>query len=356
MEQLINIEEIWQDYGLNQLQEGLQSLFPEYSISLSELMQKIMSGDIIGALVGLLEGAIGGMGAQLAGMRNIMVWLVVLGIVSALMSHFVEIFDKHQIADIGFYFMYLLLSAVLLQCFGQAAQTAAEAVGNIILFIKVLVPTYLISVGMATGTATVSAYYQLMLLTIYGVEQVMLAGLLPFVYSYIMLVIVNGIWIEEKLTLLIDLMEKGIRMVLKASVGLVTGISIFQAVITPVIDSVKATAVQKALSAIPGIGDAADGVVELVVGSAVVIKNCVGIVLLLLLLVMCAAPLCKIFLIACLLKVAAALMGVVSDKRITACTNKVGEGSMLLFRLAGTAMLLFLITISVVATATNRGY
>lgn len=356
MEDIINLEGIWNEYGLDRLQEGLHSLFPEYSISLGDLMGEVMQGDIIGALVHLLQSAIGGMATQFTGMKNVLIWLVVLGIVSALLSHFTEIFDKHQISDISFYFMYLLLTAVLLKCFSQAAQTTVAAVENIVLFIKLLVPTYLLSVGMATGTTTVSAYYQLLLLLIYGVENILLAGVLPFVYSYVMLSIVNGIWIEEKLTLLIDLLEKGIRVVLKAAIGVVTGISIFQAVITPVIDSVKASALQKALSAIPGLGNAADGVVELVAGSAVVIKNCIGIVLLILLLVLCAAPLLKILLTACLLKGAAALMGIVSDKRITSCTNRTGEASMLLFRTAGTAMVLFLITISIVATATNRGF
>lgn len=356
MESVINIEGIWQDYGLDKLADGLNTLFPEYSISLEELLARVVQGDIIGALTQLMQSAIGGMTSQLTGLKNVLIWLVVLGIVSALMTHFVEIFDKHQIADISFYFMYLLLTAVLLKCFYQASQTAVETVENIVLFIKMLVPTYLLSVGVATGTTTVSAYYQLLLLLIYGVENILVAGVLPFVYSYIMLSVVNGVWIEEKLTLLIELIEKGIRAILKASIGLVTGISIFQAVITPVIDSVKSSALQKALSVIPGIGNAADGVVELVVGSAVVIKNSIGIVLLILLIVLCAAPLLKIFLIACLLKAAAALMGIVSDKRITACTNKIGEGSMLLFRTTGTALVLFLITISIVATATNRGF
>lgn len=356
MEEIINIENIWKDYGLDRLQEGLHSLFPEYSISLKDMMAQVLQGDLIGAFVHLMQSAIGGMSAQLTGMKNVLIWLVVLGIVSALMTHFVEIFDKHQIAEISFYFMYLLLTVVLLKCFSQAAQTAVETVQNIVLFIKLLIPTYLLSVGVATGTTTVSAYYQLLLLLIYGVENILVSGVLPFVYSYIMLAVVNGVWVEEKLSLLMDLIEKGIRWVLKAAVGLVTGISIFQAVITPVIDSVKASALQKAISAIPGIGNAADGVVELVVGSAVVIKNCIGIVLLLLLVVLCVAPLLKILITACLMKIAAALMGIVSDKRITSCTDRVGEGSMLLFRTTGTALILFLITISIVATATNRGF
>lgn len=352
----MDLESIWADYGLDELQAGLDTLFPRYDISLADLMQRILQGDIIGALSDFLQESIAEMAGATLGMKNVFVWLLVLGVVSALMSHFVEVFDKHQVADLSFYFMYLLMSAILLKCFVQAAQTAVETLESITLFIRLLMPAYLLAVGVATGSMTAGAYYQLLLLLIFGVEQILLGIVIPLIYSYCLLAMINGIWIEEKLTLIIEFLEKVVGWILKAAVGVVTGISIFQSVLTPVMDSVKNSALQKTISAIPGIGNAADGVVELTVGSAVVIKNSVGLVLLLLLLLLCAAPLAKIFITALLLKAAAAFMGIVSDKRVTACANRTGDAGLLLFRTAGTAMLLFLISIAIVAVTTNRGF
>ncbi len=353
---MIELENLWEEYGLDQLEEGLDSLFPEFDLSLSTLMEEIMSGDILGVMAQFLEGIISGMADSAVGMKNILVWLIILGVVSALMTHFVEVFDKHQIADLSFYFIFLLMSAILLKCFQQVMQTAIITIENIVLFVKLLVPTYLLAVGIATGTTTVTAYHQLFILLIYAAQKILVGIVIPLVYSYCVLSMVNSIWAEEKLKLIIELIEKAIGWILKAAVGIVTGISIFQAIVTPVIDSVKATGLQKAISAIPGVGNAADGVVEMVVGSAVVIKNSIGIVLLILLLVLCAAPILQIFLIAALLKCAAAFMGVVSSKRITACANNVGDACMMLFRTVGTAVVLFLITLSVLATATNRSF
>lgn len=353
---MIELESLWEEYGLDNLQAGMRSLFPEYNLSLSELLREIMDGDILGAMAQFLQGIISGMADSAMGVKNIFVWLLILGVISALMTHFIEVFDKHQIADLSFYFIYLLMTTILLKCFLQAMQTATETIENIVLFVQLLVPTYLLSVGLATGTTTVTAYYQLLLLLIYAAQKIMVGVVIPLIYTYCLLSMINGIWVEEKLTLLIELLEKAIGWILKSALGIVTGVSIFQAVITPVIDSVKSSALQKTISAIPGIGNAADGVVELVVGSAVVIKNSIGIVLLILLLVLCAAPLLQIFCTAFLLKCASAFMGVVSGKRITMCANRAGDACMLLFRTAGTAMMLFLITLSVVATATNRGF
>ncbi len=352
----MELESIWQEYGLDELQTGMEALFPQYDISLDQLLQRLLQGDVIGALSDFLQQCIAEMAGSTLGLKNVFVWLLVLGVVSALMSHFMEVFDRRQVADLSYYFMYLLMTAILLKCFVQAAQTAVETLESIVLFIRLLMPTYLLIVGIATGSVTAGAYYQLLLVLIYGVEEILLGVVVPLIYCYCMLAVVNGIWIEEKLNLFIEFLEKLTGWILKAAIGIVTGISIFQSILTPVMDSVKNSALQKAVSAIPGIGNAADGVVELAVGSAVVIKNSVGLVILLLLLLLCAAPLAKIFLMALLLKGAAAFMGIVSDKRITACANRTGDAALLLFKTAGTALFLFLISVAVVATTTNRGF
>lgn len=350
---MVDMDVLWQDYGLDRLEEGMQTLFPQNTLSLDHLIAQVMQGDVLGALEGLFTGVITDFTSQLTGMRNVFVWLLVLGIVSALMTHFVEIFDRHQVADVGFYFMYLLFTVVLLRCFYLAADTAVTALENVILFIRLMIPAYLISVGISTGTVTAAASTEMMLLVIYGIQNLLLDVLVPLIYSMCMMVVVNGVWAEEKLSLLIDLLEKGIGWVLKGAIGVITGLSIFQALITPVVDSVKTSVLQRILSAIPGIGNAADGVVEMVLGSAVMIKNSIGVVLLILFLVMCAAPLLKIAVIAVMLKCAAAFMGIVSDKRITACANRTGDAGLLLLRTAGTGMMLFLISIAVI-TAANR--
>lgn len=348
-------DEIWSNYGLEDLEKGIDTLFPQMDFSLTEVLKEMLSGNIMGGLVQLMEGSIDYMSQGVGGIKNLLIWLLVLGIVSAIITHFMEIFDKHQVADLGFYFLYLLLSVVLLKCFSQIAQVAFETIESIILFIKLLIPTYLISVGIVTGTATVTAYYQLMFLLIYVVQNIFIGIALPAVQCYMLLAIVNGIWAEEKLSLLIDLLEKGIQWMLKAAVGIVTGLSIFQAVIAPAVDSVKMSTWQKVMSMIPGIGNASEGVMELMLGTASVIKNGIGVVLLVLLLAMCAAPLLEILMGAIVLKCAAAIMGIVSDKRITACTNRIGDACVLLFRVTGTALLFFLITISIVTMSTNRG-
>ena len=210
------MDAMWQEYGMEELEKGMQKLFPASRISVAELMGQLLQGDVLGAAGTLLQEVIQGMGASAAGRKNILIWLIVLGILSALLIHFVEVFDKHQIADLSFYFIYLLMGVILLQCFSGILGTARETVENIVLFVRLMVPTYLLAVGVASGPATVGAGYQLMLLLIYGTEKILLGVVLPLIYCYGLLTMINGIWVEEKLTLLTELLEKAVGWILKA--------------------------------------------------------------------------------------------------------------------------------------------
>lgn len=352
----IQMDKIWKDYELGGLEQKLEELFPSSSPDLESLLQRLIKGDVLGCIREFFRTTMQSWTGGLSSLKQIFIWILVLGIVAALLSHFIEIFDNHQIADIGFYFTYLLMIVILMKCFMEASLVAVSAMERILEFIQVFIPAYFLSIGVAQGSLTASAGYQILILIIYIVENILLKLVLPLIYSYVLLSVVNGLWIEERLTLLVEAVEKGIRFLLKTLLGMVTGISALQSMITPAIDSVKSGTLQKAIGAIPGVGDAADGVMETVVGSAVIIKNSLGIILLLILLALAAIPLLQILITAGLLKAAAALLGVVSDKRITACTNKVGSGSELLFKTVGTAVLLFLITISIAAYTTNRGF
>lgn len=350
----MDMDMLWEEYQLENFQQGIRSLFPESQISLEILLGYITEGEVLEAVGYLGQGLWSHGAAQLAGVKNVFVWLLVLGMVSALLGFFVQIFDKHQVADISFYFTYLLLTIMLFQCFMQIGQVARETVEQIVLFVKLLVPTYLIAVGVSTGVATVGAFSAFLILIIYVVEKLLLALVLPLIQSYFLLVMINGIWMEEKLNLLISLLKKVLSFLLKSAMGVVTGVGIFQAVITPAVDNVKNSVLEKAVSALPGIGSATRSIVEVLLGSAAVIKNGLGLVLVILLFALCAIPLLKILLTMAAVKGAAAFMGIISDKRLTTCVNKAGDAFSLTLQMTATSMFLFVIVITILAMANGN--
>lgn len=334
---------------MSSIDQGVEELFPGMNIDASELLSMIMQGKILEALKALVGQVKDSLANEMGGIRQVFIYILILGVVSALFSGFSDLFVGQQIAQAGFYFLYLFLMVILTKVFLVVSEVAVAAVENIVLFVKLFIPTYFMAVGAAQGAASAVYYYQMMLIIAYLVESFLNNVLIPFIYSYVMLALLNGLWAEEKLSLLLEFIEKGIILALKISMGAVTGLSLVQAVIVPVASQLKISAMRKAVSAIPGIGGVAEGVTELVLGSAVLIKNSMGVLLLVLLLGACILPLLKILIVTGTVKLGAAITGIVSDKRIAACTDRVGIGCLLLLRCVFTSMALFIIVIAVVS-------
>ncbi|MDR2889250.1 MAG: stage III sporulation protein AE [Lachnospiraceae bacterium] len=336
-------------FDIQSVTQGLDSLFPNYQIDIDRILSLITQGQLWEAGKDLIGQIIGNVGGELTGLKTLLVSVLVLGILSAVFSDFADIFSGQQISRVGYYFTYLFLMAVLTRAFLEMADVAVVTIESIVLFVKVLVPAYFMAVGAAVGITTATAGYQIVLVVAYGVQSFLLAALMPIIYSYVVMSLINGLWAEERLTMLLDLMKKAIGVILKTALGMVAGISFIQSIITPAIDGVKASAFKKLVSVIPGIGNLAEGVTEMVMGSAVLLKNSIGILFLILLVVICAVPLLKILALAGMMKLSAALAGVVGDKRLVHCTDRVGDAGLLLFKTVFTVVALFFILIAIAA-------
>lgn len=343
----------WQE--MDTVEERFESLFPAYQFDGKQVLSYILQGDIKGAVLSLVSGLTGAVKAQFGEIRTLFVMILVLGITAALFSGFADIFQSRQVSDIAFYFIYLLLTAGLLKVFGSIAGVVGEMLNQLTTFMQLFIPTYLLAVGTAAGAASAAAYYQLFLLIVYLIEKCYLSVLLPMIYCFILLSVINGIWMEEKLNLLLDFVQKLVGYGLKITLGIITGFSLLQSMISPVVDALETSALKKAIGMIPGIGGLTEGMFEMVAGSAVLIKNSIGIYITIVMLFICSLPVLKILLLSGALKAGAALIGIVSDKRMTNLANRAGDGSLMLLKVALSAVGLFIISVAIVAYSTNRG-
>lgn len=343
------------DQLLDDAETDFFGMFPEYSFDTEALRSLILKGKLTEAASMLWKELIRAVKMQTDEIRNVFVMVLILGVMAALFSNFADIFSSHQVSELAFYFIYLLMIALLIRVFSDAASITREVLGQLKTFMQLFIPAYILAVGTASGMTSAAAYYQLFLGIVYLIENCYLAFLLPLIYCFILLGVVNGIWMEEKLNLLLELLQKIITGGIKLTLGIITGFGMLQSLISPIVDSLEATALKKMISSIPGIGNLTEGMFEMVAGSAVLIKNSIGIYITFALLFVCALPILKILLLSGALKAGAALIGMVSDKRMTNCANRVGDGSLLLLKVAVSAVALFIISVAMVASSTNRG-
>ena len=217
----------------------------------------------------------------------------------------------------------------------------------------VLFQVYFLALDVAKVRIKAVSFYNLTLILIFLVELLIVKILLPAVHIYMMVKILNFLSEENYLSKFAELIETSVGWILKTLLACVVGLNVMQSLISPAIDTVKRSVVTRGAEAIPGVGDAIGGMTEVVLGTAVLVKNGIGMTGAVICFALCVFPLVQIGCIVLMYKLAAALMQPVSDKRIIGCMESVGDGCRLLMRLVFTAGFLFLLTIVIVSASTG---
>ncbi len=347
---------LYEQYDFSTIEDKFESLFPAWDLSFKELILALMSGEGMAQVLEQAKELLYMLTAELDAVKFVCVTLLLIGIISTVFMNFSGIFPNQQIGNFGFQFIYLIMIIFLIKVNTEVFSVAKSGLDSCVSFLQAFLPCYFIVVGSAGGSATAFGFYQVFLIGVYMVEQILVKLILPMVSCYMLLCVMNGIWEEERLSLFIRMVKNGVRTFLKVLLTLAAGSGLFQSVITPVIDTVKMNAVKKTVEVIPGVGELADGSIQVLLGMSVLLKNALGIGFVIVLLFICAIPILKVFLFMVVIKGSAALMGLSADKRITGCANAFGDGIMLLLQTMITAVMFFLILVLIVTFTANRGF
>lgn len=282
--------------------------------------------------------------------------ILALGILGAVFTNFSDIFSGSQISDTGFYVTYLLLFTMLLAGISQSIQVAADTVEEILTFMKVLMPSYFLVVAFAGGSVSAAAMYEFTLLIISVGQWLLGAVLIPAARVYLLLVFANHMAKEELLSRLTELTAQAIGWGMKTILGVVLGFHLIEGMVLPYVDSLKNGSVQKLVEMIPGVGQGAAAVTQMILGSGVLIKNTMGMAAVVILLMLIEVPVMKLAVLMLLYKCMAALMEPVCDKRLVKCVAAMAKGHKMLLQIVGTAAALLVITVAVVCGGTNVVY
>lgn len=342
-----------EEFDFSEIDESLKQLFPEQKITFREVAETFLRGEMEETKQMLFQYLSDRFAYEFRNNKKNLVYMILLAIVAAVFTNFSSALKNRQASQISFYVLYMLLIMLCLNTFRVAMEGVENHLEILTDFMHVLCPGYFLAVAFAAGSRSALLFYQGVLFLIYLVEILILKFLLPLINVYIMVQVMNYMLGEDVLSELGGLLKKMILWSLKSLLGAVIGINVIQGLLVPVIDTLKRSTVSRAIEAIPGIGNTFGSMTDVVLGTAVLIKNGIGAAGAVLILLVCLVPVIQMVLLTFFYKLAAALVQPVSDKRITGCISSVSSGYELMLKVVCTVMVLFLLTIAVVAASTS---
>lgn len=285
--------------------------------------------------------------------RRLLAEVVLLAVGFSVLRNFSGTFRQAYISEICFLFVYGVLAVLLIQSFSVFTEIVSGALHNSVDFMKALVPTFCISMVFSAGPETSAGFYQMAFLVIYLIQWLFLKVLMPLIHIYVVMELFNHFFEEEKFANLTELLKGIVTWGMKSAGVLVLGMNVVQSLISPAKDQLFSGSVTKAASMIPGIGNVVNGVGELLLGSGILIKNCVGVAALLILVLLGAMPVLKIVCMSFFYKLAAVAVEPVADKRIAGCLKGMAEGGILYLKLVVYCLALLFVTIALTTAASG---
>lgn len=345
-----------EQFDFSGIEEFVQGRQEGMGLGFGEAMECLLEGDLAGLCRRILEALRQALFSELWVSGHLMGQILALGILGAVFTNFSSVFNESQVSETGFYVTYLLLFTLLTAGLGQSIQVSARTVDEILQFMKALAPSYFLAVAFAGGSVSAAAMYEFTLLLVTAGQWLLGSVLIPAVRVYLLLVLASNMVKEEFLSRMTGLLEQAIGWGMKSLLGVVLGFHLIQGLVLPYVDSLKNGSVQKLVGMIPGVGQGAAVVTQMLLGSGVLIKNTMGMAAVVILLVLIAVPVLKLIILMLLYQCAAALMEPVCDKRLTACLSAAAKGHKLLLQIVMTAALLLIITVALVCAGTNVSY
>lgn len=342
-----------EQFDFTEIEQMMGDIFADSKLQFGEIVEGLISGEIdfslrlIGQFIGEQ------LFYEIEASRNGLIHILVLVIIAAVFANFSGMFKGTQVAEISFSMIYMLLITICLNNFRILIDSATQHIGRLTGFMEVLSPLYFLSVAMATGSMTSVSFYQIVLLIIYCVEVLILNFLLPITQIYMIVRILSELSKEVQLSKFAELIETIVSWALKTLLAGVISLNLIQRLLSPAIDSVKRGVLIRGGESIPLIGDIVGGGTEVVIGTAVLIKNGIGIAGMIICLVICITPIIQMGVTSLMYQVISALIQPISDKRMVNCISSMAEGSKMILKILFTTGILFLLTIAIVASTTG---
>lgn len=346
-------DRLFSEFDFSEIDHSLQKIFPEKKMDFKTLVTALISGNGENAGKLILSFVRDQFSYEFRYNRQNLAYMLLIAVIAAVFTNFSNAFQNKQVSEISFYVLYMLLITMCLNAFRIAMSGIQGQLEVLLDFMRVLCPSYFLAVAIASGSSSSLVFYNIVLFLIYVVEVLILRFLFPLINIYMMVQVLNYLVGEEYLSQFAEFLKKLVSWILKTLLACVIGINVIQGMLAPVLDTLKRSALTKTAEAIPGIGNAIGGVTDVVLGTAVLIKNGIGMAGAAVLVAICAVPVLQMLILTMLYKLTAALVQPVSDKRITGCISSVSEGYELLVKVVFTAGVLFLLTIAVVTAATS---
>ncbi len=349
-------DNFYENIEIDNLEEELQEINRRYGksehVSFELIFGLLMEGKVDEAIREATLQLYDNITVEIKYNGELLVKLILLVIIAAIFNTYSSVYKFSYVGEQGFFVTYIMIAVLLIQSFTLVYDLAQDTIYYINEVVKCLLPALYMSLMLCSGLTTSHMVNTMFLWMLSLIEALLLKVVLPGIQIYFLIVLLNQVSAVDRFSKLAGLLKQGLQFVLKAVVTGLIGLNVMKSMLIPVYDNAKYNILQKGLSVVPG-GATLSGLSTILVGAGVLIKNSVGVSVVIILLVLGSIPLLEILCFYIVYKLILAMVQPISDERILRGIQGAADSTGILLRATTTSMVLSILSVAIVIMTTN---
>jgi stage III sporulation protein AE len=343
---------------LDEIKQYWDSISREYGGFLPESQKgtflEFVKGEKDFSIKGYMLGLLKFMFHELAVHGKLLGTLILLTVFSMLLQSIQNAFDRSAISKVAYGIVYMVLIILALNSFHVAISYATEAIDNMLSFMIALIPLLLALMATVGSLASVAFFHPVILFLVNTSGLLIKNFVLPLLFLSALLSIVSTMSEHHKVTQLAKLLRNVSMGALAFFFTVFLGVMSVQGATAAVADGITIkTAKFITGNFIPVVGRMFTDATDTVMSASILLKNSVGIIGALLLLLLAIFPAIKVLILAFIYSMAAALLQPLGGGPIVESLGIIGKSVMFIFAALMTVSIMFFLAITIIIAAGN---
>lgn len=327
--------------------ENIQKLIPGFSPQ--ELLSDMVHGRTSFSVGAVIEK---GISVLFGEMRNTARFLLIIIAIAILCTYLINIQNSFQHKDVSgtaFFVCYLIISGIAAATLMETVNCGKNLVGNIAIFMRIMVPVVMTTLVTSGAPVSASSFELVMVGIIEITEWIIEIFFIPMLMMTAALSIVNNLSESVNAEKLVQFMNKMLKWGIGIIMTVFVGVMSLQGIVSGGADGLTLKITKFATSnLIPIVGGSLAETVDTVISCGAVIKNSVGVLGVIIVILMSAVPILKIGACLIMFRLCAAVLQPISDKRIVKCISELADTVAGVMGLTSAVTVMFIILLTIV--------
>ncbi|HEY8361430.1 MAG TPA: stage III sporulation protein AE [Tissierellaceae bacterium] len=356
--ELFIIDEQLDLLNLNDLEDFLQDSFKENEISpninLRNFLKDLITGKISVSFQEIGKNLIYIFLKELKISFSLLAKILVITILSSILTNLQSSFEKSSVAELANYITYCLIGILVITSFNEILNYARATVDKMVDFMQAILPILLTLLTATSGPNTKILFHPLILIIVNFVGILIKNIILPLIFFSFVVSIISNISNRLEFSKLSELVRQVIAVVISVALTLFIGIITIYGFGSKIDGLTIRTAKFAVDTFIPIVGGFLSDAVEAVVSYSAILKNGIGFIGLMILLLICVTPIMKVFAVLVVYKLISAVIQPIASSNLIEFFSQVGKSLSLVLISLISAGTMFFITITIIVETGNN--